>query len=857
MNRYHFSLLNFLLCLSVLLSFPLSADTNKADSNTYIAVSALKQLEITAEMNHPSAIRYFDSNYLILDGANNQILIFGGNGKKKLRFPQHIANKRIRELLNPMDFQPYRNKLYIADTGKHRIVILNKQGAYLEEIQLGSIGTQLMDKNESDQRPVKPPEPVGLLLNDEKLTYSDRANHRLCSINLEQSNRQRCWGTRGEGEGEFQFPFMLAEDSDRYIYVVDVLNSRIQIFNSRGIFYGVLGGFGSQPGELVRPNGIAIDEKGLVYVSDYYQGRVSLYENRQFKDYLRDEAGEILQLDSPVGLSIQGEALSIVEAGENKASLFLISYTTNSYRAKKESESKARELPSNSDIKKTGKKKNCATCHLSWEPGRNNSTQADAKDHSEAVLPVVKPKMCLSCHHGALVETRDVITQKHQHPDIHHPTDPSAKDNKQADKDKIDAVFPLIKDDKLYCGSCHTPHEDHQSLYENKVNPWMRSPNHQGQVCTGCHESKTFDVKSSNTISQGKNHPVGFIFSKPPTKTAQHFSQNEELWSGLPEMLAKVGGAARHNHKQQEELICQSCHRVHGAESEPLLLMDNKSGQLCDTCHARQTASSIEEAKSKGVHPVNISLDEAVEFSGKKIDKIECLTCHSVHEGKKGTANLVLNDKDGELCKGCHEEKNRVLGSDHDLRISAKDSHNKYGHSPEDAGSCGSCHSMHQGNGERLFLFSASTPEQGDSKDNNQEAVLTERDRLCIDCHQEKGIAEKKIVSLFDHPFQEIVMRSTNKKFPLVNSKGELAEQGQIACVTCHNPHEWDPQTEKNTQIEYSHKKENKDGNALNSFLNTTQPNDLFCKDCHGAETRLRYKYYHHELSRQFDLPIK
>lgn len=855
MNRYHFSLLNFLLFLSLLLSFPLSADTNKPDSNTYTSVSALKQLEITADMNHPSVLRRFDSNYSILDGANNQLLIFGSNGKKKSRFPQYTANKRIGVLLNPMDFQPYRNKLYVADTGKHRIVILNKKGTYLEEIPLGSLDTQLMDKDESDQLPVKRPEPVGLLLSDEKLTYSDRANHRLCSINLEQANRQRCWGTRGEAEGELQFPFMLAEDSDRYIYVVDVLNSRVQIFNSRGMFYGALGGFGSQPGELVRPNGIAIDQKGLVYVSDYYQGRVSLYENRQFKDYLRDDDGEILQLDSPVGLSIQGENLSVVEAGENKASLFLISYTTRLSRTHDGDEPKALQLSSNSPIKKIGKKKNCATCHLSWEQGGNSTTNSDAIEHREAVLPVVEPKMCLSCHHGAVVETREVITQKHQHPDIHHPTDPPTKADKQADK--IDDVFPLIKDDKLYCGSCHTPHEDHQSLYENRISPWMRSPNQQGQVCTGCHASKTFDVKRHNTIAQGKNHPIGFIFSKPPTKMPQHFSQNKELWSGLPEMLAKVGGTARHNHKQQEELICQSCHRVHGAESEPLLLMDNKSGQLCDTCHVRQTASSIEEAKSKGVHPVNISLDEAVEFSGEKIDRIECLTCHSVHEGKKGTANLVLNDKDGELCKGCHEEKNKVLGSDHDLRISAKGSHNQHGHSPEEAGSCGSCHSMHQGNGEKLFLFSASTPEQAEVKDDNQKSALTERDRLCIDCHQEKGIAEKKIVSLYDHPFQEIVMRSRNKKFPLVNSKGELAEQGQIACVTCHNPHQWAPETEKNIKTEGSQEKENKEGNAFNSFLTTTQPNDLFCKDCHGAETRLRYKYYHHELSRQFDLPIK
>lgn len=38
-------------------------------------------------------------------------------------------------------------------------------------------------------------------------------------------------------EGVFQFPFMLAEDKGRFIYVVDVLNSRLQKFNSKGVFF--------------------------------------------------------------------------------------------------------------------------------------------------------------------------------------------------------------------------------------------------------------------------------------------------------------------------------------------------------------------------------------------------------------------------------------------------------------------------------------------------------------------------------------------------------------------------------------------------------------------------------------------
>jgi len=96
-----------------------------------------------------------------------------------------------------------------------------------------------------------------------------------------------------------------------------------------------------------------------------------------------------------------------------------------------------------------------------------------------------------------------------------------------------------------------------------------------------------------------------------------------------------------------------------------------------------------------------------------------------------------------------------------------------------------------------------------------------------------------------------MILRSDKNKMPLLDKNNEISEFGEIGCITCHNPHRWsahkdieDKATEKGSDV----KDEN--GNILSSFLRNKEIADSFCKDCHGIETKIKYKYYHLELSR-------
>lgn len=74
-----------------------------------------------------------------------------------------------------------------------------------------------------------------------------------------------CWGGLGESPGQFFEVRGIAVYNDN-VYVADARNSRIQVFDQSGILTGGWDVRGYHEGQFVFPEGIAIDEGGLVFV---------------------------------------------------------------------------------------------------------------------------------------------------------------------------------------------------------------------------------------------------------------------------------------------------------------------------------------------------------------------------------------------------------------------------------------------------------------------------------------------------------------------------------------------------------------------------------------------------------------
>jgi predicted CXXCH cytochrome family protein len=817
-------------------------------------VSAEFVLSIKAGLNQPTdtAISHNGDIY-VLNGVLAQVLVFSEKGKLKFSFGK--AGKAAGELNLAMAISIKNQQVFIADTGNARISVFNLQGKFIRQLPLE---IPLKSVKTSDKSSDRLAAPVALLVMDNKIIWSDRQNHQLCASNIDNGKILNCWGGKGTAEGQFNRPYQLASDAQGYIFTVDVLNARVQAFSRKGKHFMNIGRFGvAVAGSLFRPNGLALDADNHLLVSDAYLGTISVYKNGRALGLLPGNNAEVLTFQSPTSLTLHKNKLYVTDTLNNSIEVFSLNKTKP---AKNNNKSITKPQADSS-------RKNCVICHISWAdnyvPHQNDTHQHDTRQNEAQVIPVAHQRMCYSCHHGVVIDSRASIGHKQQHPDIYHVRDNENAKNKDKNQDEIPDEFPLIENSKtnnkeLYCGSCHTPHkfntDNETSPGAEHNNSWMRELNDQGEICLQCHQSKIDNVQHEKRETIGVNHPVGIYLKADDTvggnKNEKYYARDKNLHKGLPEEIRDAGASL--NEKQQ--MICQSCHKVHGSDEQQLTAMQSSSeaaanAELCVSCHQRHDAKDIKEAREKGVHPVNIKLEDPVKINNKEIEFVNCLTCHSVHDGVADSALLTMDNKNGELCNVCHEDYNKVVNTDHDLRLSAKKSKNRLDQMPEQTSVCGSCHSMHEVEDSKLSLdATVENPYQGKEKP-------LPRDQMCLNCHHKDGAADKAQIKYFSHPVKDMILRSDKNIMPLLNKNNEITEFGSIACITCHNPHRWsahedikDKVISIDTQVENPEK--NDAGNILSSFLRNKEIQNSFCTSCHGIETKIKYKYYHLELSR-------
>jgi tripartite motif-containing protein 71 len=113
------------------------------------------------------------------------------------------------------------------------------------------------------------------------------------------------WGSHGTGDGEFISPRSIAIDSQGNVFVVDVLNSRIQKFNNNGTFLTKWGSRGTGDGEFISPNGIAIDSVDNMYIVDSQKMEIQKFNNNgTFLTKWGSEGTGDGQFSEPYGITI-------------------------------------------------------------------------------------------------------------------------------------------------------------------------------------------------------------------------------------------------------------------------------------------------------------------------------------------------------------------------------------------------------------------------------------------------------------------------------------------------------------------------------------------------------------------------
>jgi DNA-binding beta-propeller fold protein YncE len=204
--------------------------------------------------------------------------------------------------------------VYVADSGNHRIQIFDYNGKWINTFDLPR------------KTGHKPSDPTDVAVNSagDRCYVVDNDNHTILMYNKNGSQLLRQWGERGEILGKFRYPFFISVGQNGAVAVVDLLNTRVQVFDPDGKFIHLVGDWGVDRGEFYRPKGITIDKNNRILVSDSVLGVIQIFDPQgNFLSVLGNKEGEILRFKTPVGIDIDHNSrLYVVEMSLNRVRAF-------------------------------------------------------------------------------------------------------------------------------------------------------------------------------------------------------------------------------------------------------------------------------------------------------------------------------------------------------------------------------------------------------------------------------------------------------------------------------------------------------------------------------------------------------
>jgi DNA-binding beta-propeller fold protein YncE len=194
------------------------------------------------------------NNVYVADGKVGAVFIFNTE-TKDLKMIKNGSNARFGDIIGLAIDDA--DRLFVSDTKLHRIMVFDKD----HKVE-GAISEGVVD-------------PGGMAIDNENrfLYVADAALDQVLVYDADKLTLIRKIGTAGKKHtltepGQFAVPTNVAVDSDGNLYVTDMFNNRVEVFDADGNFIRAWGKAGDRPGYFARPKGIAIDSDGHVWVAD-------------------------------------------------------------------------------------------------------------------------------------------------------------------------------------------------------------------------------------------------------------------------------------------------------------------------------------------------------------------------------------------------------------------------------------------------------------------------------------------------------------------------------------------------------------------------------------------------------------
>jgi len=300
----------FLLAMLILVSID-------AFAKPRIKTKAVKHLfDITKidgkHLSLPSDVATLGNKIYIVDGDNHRILVL--NEKGKLLFAFGSKGNKKGQFFYPVGiFVANNGEIYVADTKNYRIQKFTANGKHIKTIN--SI---------SGKKKIKKVRPVDISVNEKTKEIYVTTKHHVVVVYNQAGKKVREWGGNGKQDGMFRYPGSIVSMSDERVAIVDILNTRVQVFRNKGRFSFEVSSFGVIPGHLVRPKGIALGKDEKIYISDSYMDVIQVFTSSGKFLYVLGSNGKPYRFTSAAGISINKDKLFVAESFVNKVSVYKI-----------------------------------------------------------------------------------------------------------------------------------------------------------------------------------------------------------------------------------------------------------------------------------------------------------------------------------------------------------------------------------------------------------------------------------------------------------------------------------------------------------------------------------------------------
>ncbi len=321
-----------------------------------------------------------------------------------------------------------------------------------------------------------------------------------------------------------------------------------------------------------------------------------------------------------------------------------------------------------------GRQDSCGRCHI--PSGQSGPNLLRLVPPSLSAYPP-SALLCFSCHDGTTFVSPEVDASATAFHPRSHPLVLAPEETAP-----IAAALPLSGEGRLECLTCHDPHA-------NTYRPFLRTSI--VELCVTCHLGKTGRAAGEENLAG--NHPERLDPSLKE-RLAVPISIEAPFRVPFPEAYPVAGGSVHPGahwnlggHLSRGgagEMVCISCHAVHGDESvgplADLLSADpglETADLFCEGCHAGTRADERPSPPrpnpggtlaARTYHPgdndlsngegalVETRLPQSWPLGTGAPRAILCSTCHRAHDAVPRSLLLRQPTPETGFCEECHEQ---------------------------------------------------------------------------------------------------------------------------------------------------------------------------------------------------------